>query len=141
MPYNSWLAERLRTHFANRRDVVEKKMFGGLGFLLAGNMCVCVWQDSLILRLGEEGASEALKQPGVRPFDVTGKPMRGWAMIDAADLEERGDLGAWVEKCVAFASALPPKAMTAKKPAKKPAKERANKPPKRAAPAQRPNKR
>ena len=109
MPYNTWLAERLRTHFANRRDIVEKKMFGGLGFLLGGNMCVGIWKDSLILRLGEVGANEALLMPGVRPFDITGKPMSGWAMIGAADLEEQGNLAEWVAKCVAFAGELPAK--------------------------------
>lgn len=84
-------------------------MFGGIGFLLGGNMCVGVWKEFLILRLGPEQAATALTQPGVKAFDITGKPMRGWVMVDAADLHDRPTLQAWIDQAIHFVRTLPVK--------------------------------
>jgi hypothetical protein len=66
---------------ARKKGIEEKKMFGGICFMLNGNMLVGVWKDSLIVRLGKEQGEEALLEPHVRPFDITGKAMKGWAMV------------------------------------------------------------
>ena len=78
MAFDESLAARIRHRLARRKNVEERKMFGGIGFLLNGNLLVGVWKDSLVARLGEEQAVEALLDPHVRPFDITGKPMKGW---------------------------------------------------------------
>jgi len=109
MPYSESLAERVRHILAGRRGVAEKKMFGGIGLLLGGNMCVGIWKTSLIARLGPEQAAEALKQPCVREFDITGRPMKGWVMIDAEAVETDKQLAGWVEQAVVFVGQLPAK--------------------------------
>jgi hypothetical protein len=114
MPYSKALAARVRQVLAGRRGVieksiVEKKMFGGVCFLLQGNMLVGVWQDSLIARLGVERAEPALRQEYVREFDVTGRPMKGWVMIDPDGLDTDAQLNEWLEQARDFVTTLPPK--------------------------------
>ena len=109
MPYSHSLADRVRQTLRNRRNIAEKKMFGGVGFLLHGNMLVGIWQQSLIVRLGPEQASEALKQDHVRQFDVTGRPMKGWIMVEPDGLETDQQLAEWVERATQFVETLPPK--------------------------------
>jgi hypothetical protein len=92
-----------------RRGIVEKKMFGGVGFLLRGNMLVGIWQASLIARLGPDQADAALKEPNVREFDVTGRPMRGWVMIEPDGLESDDVLRAWIDRAQTFVDTLPAK--------------------------------
>ena len=106
MAYDSILAERIRHALARRKGKEEKKMFGGIGFLLNGNMCVGVWKDSLIVRLGPEQAAEALKQPFVQQFDITGRPMTGWALIEPKGVEDDGQLKAWIQRAVKFVGKL-----------------------------------
>jgi len=77
MPYCESLAARIRQALKRRRGLAEKKMFGGVGFLLYGNMCVGVWQTSLIVRLGPDQGAVALKEANVVEFDITGRPMKG----------------------------------------------------------------
>ena len=84
-------------------------MFGGLVFFLHGNIAVGVWQDSLIARLGSDRAEQALLEPHVKPFDVTGRPMRGWVMVEPDGVETDRQLTEWVELRLGFASTLPPK--------------------------------
>ncbi|NIO41595.1 MAG: RNA methyltransferase, partial [Burkholderiales bacterium] len=86
----------------------RKKMFGGTCHLINGNMLCGVYQNFLILRLGEKAAGEALKRPGVKPFDITGKPMKGWVMIDANTLDQPSFLK-WLKHCREFVATLPPK--------------------------------
>jgi hypothetical protein len=83
-------------------------MFGGIGFLLNGNLLVGVWKDSLVVRLGEEGA-EALREPHVKEFDITGRPMRNWVLVEAAGGEGDEQLSAWIGRAVKFVGALPAK--------------------------------
>lgn len=109
MPFDQSLASRVRAEFARERNVVEKKMFGGVGWLLNGNMCVGVWKDDLIARLGDE-YHDALGDPNVRAFDITGKPMRGWVMVSPDGVATDEELRDWVGRCVAFVRTLPAKA-------------------------------
>src|SRR5262245_56382115 len=109
MAYSESLADRVRQVFGRRRGLAEKKMFGGVGFLLNGNMCVGVWQTSLIVRVGPEAYSRALAQPHVREFDITGRPMAGWVLVEADGLEDDAALSDWVEQAIAFVNGLPAK--------------------------------
>jgi len=109
MPYSKSLAARVRQALAGQSLIVEKKMFGGVVFLLRGNILVGVWQDALIVRLGVEAAEPALKEEFVRPFDVTGSPMRGWAMVDAEGLDSDVELARWIERAQSFVDMLPAK--------------------------------
>jgi hypothetical protein len=109
MPYSKQLAERVRVALGRRPGLVEKRMFGGVCFLLRGNMLVGVWEQSLIARLGPDEAARALKEPNVREFDVTGRPMRGWVMIEPDGLDPDADLAAWLARAEAFVETLPAK--------------------------------
>ncbi len=82
-------------------------MFGGVGFLLAGNMLVGVWKDSLIVRLGPDEGDEALKEPHVRPFDITGRPMKGWVLVQPAGVADDDLLSDWVQRALTFVGTLP----------------------------------
>jgi len=84
-------------------------MFGGIGFLLGGNMCVGVWKELLIVRTGPDGYEDALDQPHVRKFDITGRVMTGWVMVAPGGLETDEDLKAWVKLAAKFAASLPEK--------------------------------
>ncbi len=109
MSYSRQLADRVRHTLGKQRGLVEKRMFGGVGFLLRGNMLVGIWEQSLIARLGPDAAAQALQEPNVRAFDVTGRPMRGWVMIDPDGLERDADLAAWLARAQEFVETLPGK--------------------------------
>jgi hypothetical protein len=109
MPFDESLAGRIRQQLARRKDVGEKQMFGGLGFLLHGNMLVGVWKDSLLVRLGAEGADEALKEPQVSEFNVTGRPMKGWVLVGPAGVEGDEQSQGWIRRAVKFVGELPAK--------------------------------
>jgi hypothetical protein len=109
MPYSESLAERIRDTVGKRPGIIEKKLFGGVGFLLHGNMLVGVWKYSLIARLGPEQATMALDEPHVVEFDITGKPMKGWVMVEPEGIETDEQLREWIEKSLDFVSTLPRK--------------------------------
>lgn len=109
MAYSRQLADRVRSALGKQRGLAEKKLFGGVGFLFRGNMLVCIWQQSLIVRLGPDEAAKALKNPNVREFDVTGRPMRGWIMVDPDGLERDDQLAAWLALAQEFVATLPAK--------------------------------
>lgn len=109
MAFSAALADRVRTAVSRYRGISEKKMFGGLGFLLRGNLLVGIWKQSLVVRLGPDAAEQALAQPHVRPFDVTGKPMRGWVIVEPDGLERDAQLSDWVALAESFVSTLPTK--------------------------------
>lgn len=109
MAYSKSLAARIQHIVGKRRGIVEKKMFGGVCFLLDGNMLVGVWENSLIARVGAEVASEALTQEFVREFDVTGRPLKGWIVVDPDGLDTDQQLREWIERSVEFVSTLPRK--------------------------------
>src|SRR5215470_1588340 len=98
MAFSESLAGRIRQRLARRKNVEEKKMFGGVGFLLNGNMLVGVWKDSLIVRLGPDEGDEALREPHVKAFDVTGRPMKGWALVEPQGIEDDDRLADWVRR-------------------------------------------
>jgi hypothetical protein len=108
MAYDDALAERIRDRLRDNAGVVEKKMFGGLAFLTYGNMTVGVHGDDLIVRLDPAGTDEALAQPGVRPFDITGRPMRGWILVAGEALDD-AVLDRWIGRAADFVATLPPK--------------------------------
>ena len=109
MAFDEALAERIRQRLARRKNVEEKKMFGGVGFLLNGNLLVGVWKDSLCVRLGPEDGEEALKEPHVREFDITGRAMKGWVLVDPEGIEGDDDLSGWIQRAMKFVGKLPGK--------------------------------
>ncbi len=109
MAFSEALAERIRHALARRKNVEEKKMFGGVGFLLNGNMLVGVWKDSLIVRLGPDEDDLALLEPHVREFDITGRPMKGWVLVEAEGVEDYDQLKGWIERALKFVKTLPKK--------------------------------
>ena len=109
MAYDEGLAERLREALADRDDLQEKKMFGGLSFLLNGNLCCGVIGDEMIVRVGPDASNAALQKPHARMFDFTGKPMKGWVIVAPQGVESDNDLQRWVEMGLEFAGSLPPK--------------------------------
>jgi len=109
MAFDETLAERIRKTLARKKGIEEKKMFGGVGFLLNGNMLVGVWKDSLIVRLGAEDGEEALLEPHIKPFDITGKAMKGWAMVTPEGIDDDGQLKGWIQRTVKFVGKLPGK--------------------------------
>ena len=110
MAFDEDLARRVREMLDGQPDVTERKMFGGIAFLVGGNMCCGVLGEDLIVRLDPGDAAALLQsEPGVRPFDVTGRPMRGWLFVaPEATADDRG-LERWVDRAETFASSLPPK--------------------------------
>ena len=109
MAYDEGLGQRVQELLADTPDLGEKKMFGGIGYLVRGNMACGIHKDSLVVRVGPERYQEALAEPHARPFDITGRPMKGWVMIAPGALESDADLSEWVQSGVEFALTLPPK--------------------------------
>ncbi len=109
MAYDEALAARVRKTLGRQAGITEKKMFGGLAFLLRGNMCVGVHKRDLIVRLDPGDTDAALAKPHARIFDLTGRPMKGWIVVGAAGLEGDAALAQWVNQARAYAGSLPPK--------------------------------
>ena len=107
MAYDQTLAERVRSALA-RHGVVEKKMFGGLAFMLRGNMCCGVLRDDLIVRVGPQKFAQALSMPHARPMDITGRPMKGFVMVGPAGYGTDEALTQWITLGVDSAGSLPP---------------------------------
>ena len=110
MSFDPGLAQRIRDALVGRYGVSERKMFGGLAFMLHGHMFVGVLGATLMARVGPERYQDALAQPHVREMDFTGRPMKGYVFVDPAGLAEDRNLEAWVTWCAGFAATLPPKA-------------------------------
>jgi TfoX/Sxy family transcriptional regulator of competence genes len=114
MAYDAELAGRARAMLEDvageGHDVVEKRLFGGVGYLVAGNMAVGVQKESLLVRLGADDAPQAVTEPGARPFEMGGRgPSKGWLLVDAPGIATDADLRRWVERGTAYALSLPPK--------------------------------
>ena len=109
MAFDEKLAARIRTALGHRDDVVERKMFGGIAFMLHGNMACGIVKSDLMLRLGPEAAAKALKQKHARPMDFTGRPMTGMLYVAAEGIRTARQLHAWLDKAEAFADTLPRK--------------------------------
>lgn len=109
MAYNEKLAERIRRQLSERKHVTERKMFGGLAFLVRGHMCCGIVGNELMVRVGPEAYDAALKEKHARPMDFTGKPMRGMLYVAAPDIATSKRLGKWIERGLQFVLALPEK--------------------------------
>src|SRR5437660_5358267 len=109
MAFDENLAARIRSTLARKKNIEEKKMFGGIGFLLSGNMLVGVWKDSLIVRLGPEQGEEALLEPHVKEFDITGRAMKGWVLVEPEGIENDEQLKGWIQRAMKFVRTLPAK--------------------------------
>jgi TfoX/Sxy family transcriptional regulator of competence genes len=109
MPYDEATDDRLKNIVLKWKNVESKKMFGGVCYLLNGNMLCGVYKEFLILRLGEKGAAEALKAEFAAPFDITGKPMKGWVMINKGGFKTDDILLEWLNEAKEFVERLPSK--------------------------------
>ena len=109
MAFDEGVAQRVREALDDRADVTEMKMFGGLAFLLGGNMCVGVVGEELMLRVGPDAYERALARPHARKMDFTGRSMKGFVYIGCQGFESDEDLQAWVGRGVDFADSLPAK--------------------------------
>jgi len=109
MAYDEGLAQRLREIFADRYEVEEKRMFGGIAFMLRGHMCCGVVGDTLMVRTGPDHYAAALQRPHAREMNFTDKVMKGFVYVDPAGVEDDEDLQAWVTLGVGFVNTLPGK--------------------------------
>jgi TfoX/Sxy family transcriptional regulator of competence genes len=110
MAYDEDFAHRIRAELADLDGITEKAMFGGLGFLLHGNMAVGIMSTGdLMVRVGAEGAGDALARPQTRPFEMRGRSMTGWVIVAAGAVRTKRQLAPWVRRGAAFAASLPPK--------------------------------
>ena len=109
MAYDEGLAQRVREVLADEPGLTEKRMFGGVAFMLDGNMACAVTNDDLMVRVGKDGSDALVGQPGVRVSDMAGKPMKAWLLVSAEATQQDGDLASWVRRGADFARSLPPK--------------------------------
>jgi hypothetical protein len=109
MAYDEGLAQRVRETMEEMAGYAEKHMFGGIGFMLHGNMACGVIREDLIVRVGPERYEDSLAQPYTGQFDMTGRPMTGWVVVSAPGYEADDDLEAWVDEGARYTSSLPPK--------------------------------
>jgi hypothetical protein len=109
MPYDENLALRLSIALGDLPGLTEKKMFGGVGYILHGNMACGVHKEYLIVRVGPDAYQDALAKPHAKVFDITGRPMTGWVMIAPDGCATDESLSGWVQQGVDFSATLPPK--------------------------------
>jgi hypothetical protein len=111
MPYDEGLAARIRDLVGDEADLTEKKMFGGLAFLIGGNMAIgASGQGGVLVRVDPDASVRLVRTTAARPMEMRGREMAGWLRLDAADVRTKSQLSAWVRRGVAFARSLPPKA-------------------------------
>lgn len=109
MAYDQNLADRISDYLESTPDVVERKMFGGIGFIVQGNMAVGVSKNSMMVRVGAAAYEAALSEPGVQKFDMKGGEMTGWVLVDPSALGDEKNLSNWIDRGRAIALSLPPK--------------------------------
>ncbi len=109
MAYDEGLAQRIREQLQERTDVEEKKMFGGLCFMVSNHMCCGIMNDTLLARVGPERYDDSLTKSHVSQMDFTGKPMEGFVVVEAQGLSSEGELADWINTCLNFVKSLPPK--------------------------------
>ena len=109
MPYDEELDQRIKKIVSRWKGTSDKKMFGGVCHLMNGNMFCGVHKNFLILRLGEDKSKDALAQPYVHPFDITGKPMKGWVMVASEGCKSNPELKVWLDLAKKFVNTLPRK--------------------------------
>ena len=109
MPYDESLADRVRAHVAHREGYSERKMFGGLCFMLYGNMFAGVVRDDLMLRVGKDAFDDTLKRPATKPMDFTGRPMVGMVFVEPPGIASDEALKGWLADALSFVETIPPK--------------------------------
>ena len=109
MAYDEKFATRIRKALGKRKGLVAKQMFGGIAFLLNGNMCVGIHKDELIVRLEPDETGAMLARPHTRIFDLTGRPMKGWILVAPKGIATAAQLAKWIAIAVAYARTLPVK--------------------------------
>jgi TfoX/Sxy family transcriptional regulator of competence genes len=109
MAYDETLAARIRKLLAGRKRVTERKMFGGLAFMLRGRMCCGVLNDELVIRVGPDRYEDAVAKPHARPMDFTGRPIKGFVYVRSKGLRDRQALKKWIDHGVRYAMSLPVK--------------------------------
>lgn len=109
MAYSEELADRIRAELSSRKDVIEKKMFGGIAFMVRGSMAVGIIGNDLMARVGADGYDEAIARPHAKVMAFTGRPMRGFILVDAKGIAKRAALKKWIDECVDFVLTLPKK--------------------------------
>ena len=109
MAFDQSLAARIRDALARKKGIEEKKMFGCICFFLNGNALAGVWKDRLIARLGPDEGEAALREPHVRAFDITGRPMRNWVAVEPEGIEDDERLKDWIQQATKFVGKLPGK--------------------------------
>ncbi|GMQ83126.1 MAG: TfoX/Sxy family protein [Rhodothermia bacterium] len=109
MAYDEGLAQRLREVFSDRSDIEEKKMFGGIAFVLAGHMCLGINDTMLMARVGPDRYEEAMTRPHAREMDFTGRSMKGFIYVAPEGIAEDEDLKFWTDLCEKFVQSMPPK--------------------------------
>ena len=109
MAYDEGLAERVQAILGDDPGIDHRKMFGGIAFMLDGNMAVGIVGEDLMVRVGPDAWADALAQPGAREMDFTGRSLKGFVYVDGEGTAEDHDLRAWVQRGLAFAGSLPPK--------------------------------
>ena len=109
MAYDEILSLRVSAALGAVEGLAEKKMFGGIGYMIDGNMACGVHKEYLIVRVGPDAYPEALNDPDTKEFDITGRPMKGWVMISPEGVISEKNLKRWVQRGVEFALTLPPK--------------------------------
>jgi len=107
MTFDEKLAARIRTALGRKKGIEEKTLFGCICWLLNGNVLVGVWKKSLIVRLGSEEGEDALLEPHVGPFDITGKAMKGWVVVAPEGIDDDDHLVRWIQRAVKFVATLP----------------------------------
>ena len=109
MAYDKTLADRIRKALSKQPKLTEREMFGGIGFMLRGNMACGVIGDELMVRIAKEETETAIKEPGARIFDFSGRPSPGWILVSQQVLSTPAELRAWVNRGVEYALSLPAK--------------------------------
>ncbi len=109
MAYNENLADRIREILADRNEITEKKMFGGLSFMLGGNMCCGIIKDDLVVRVDPDSYEKAVGKPHARPMDFTGRPLKGMVYVGPEGYRTNEELKYWLDQALNFALSLPPK--------------------------------
>ena len=106
MAFDESLAARVRPLLARRKGFSEKKMFGGIGFFLKGNLCAGVWREFLVVCLSPEESAEAQCRPNVSPFNIYGREKKSWTMIEPVGVESDADLKDWIRRAAKFVGSL-----------------------------------
>lgn len=109
MAYDIAVADRIRERIGSRSGLIEREMFGGIAFMINGNMAVGVSGEELMVRVGKTAHEKALARPGARTFDMGARPMKGWISVSDEGYDSEEDFGYWVDQGVAYAEGLPAK--------------------------------